>query len=628
MRKNDGEQSDGELVRRTCRGDRAAFTALVGRYRDMVYGTAYHFLGNSEDAQDAAQEAFVTAYGRLGQLREPEKFAAWLRRLTINGCTDTLRRRSARQIGLAEIGRLPAPANEAERTDTRLTVQESLGRLPERMRLTVTLCCLDGYSHAEVAQFLGIPLNTVRSRLQHAKRQLREEMQEEEMQEMIPEELNEGRPNEQWTRQVVDEALRRGQSALKAYARGEAAEHYDEALTAIETLPPGLDRKRLAMEALWQKGKSFAPQYIGTGVSAALLEQSLALAEELRDWPNQIEKLIEIGMGLYNNGDDVNATEHYQRALALAQQTGDVRSQAFCLTSLGLGRLWGTLGQGAALFAQALPLYEETGDLNGATYCRAMLAVAAELGPENLRVEFSAEQAFRQPIIGFYAGCDVFQAEGGRVSHPSETCYIGYTWPDELAQSPLQISRVFWQLSHLRTFLDASVPVGGSWSGSAFSFASEPLQATITVLSDTETVTVPAGNFAHCLLTEQVTTEDGLPTEANAGLCGTVRAWYAPGVGLVQTQVRHNDSLEATLQLQTYEITAESQGLESQGFLPLAVGNRWKYGWCDLPAEYAAKEAYRVTAQEEDRWYVEHYAYAKRQEPTPSLRADPPETGR
>lgn len=594
MRTGDEKREDGELVRRTRGGDRAAFTALVSRYRDMIYGTAYHYLGNAEDAQDAAQEAFVSAYARLGQLREPEKFAPWLRRLTLNGCADTLRRRGTRQTCWDETCPAASMPDEAERVTTRLAVQDALGRLPERMRLTLTLCCLDGYSHAEVARFLDIPRNTVRSRLQHAKRQLRQEMRD-----MVSEELNEGKPDEQWTRQVVDQALRRGEAALNAYEKGEALQQYDAALAAIEALPPGPERKRLAMEALWQKGE--------TEGSIALMEQSLALAEELGDRLGQIAKLMDLGSAFYNQGDDTNATDHYQQALALAQQTGDARSQARCLTSLGLGRLWGDLGQGAALFAQALPLYEETGDLNGATYCRAMLAVAAELGPENLFVEFSAEHGFRQPIIGFYAGCDIFQAEAEKVTHPGETCYIGYTWPDELAQSPLQISRVFWQASHLRTILDASVPVGGSWSGNAFSNTPEPLKATVTVLSDTETVTVPAGTFTHCLLTEQVTTEDGPPTEANAALRGTVRAWYAPGVGLVQTQVRHDDGLKATLQLQTYKIMAESRD-----FLPLAVGNRWEYGWRDLPAEHAAKEAYRVTAQEGNRWYVAHYAYAKR----------------
>ena len=296
-----------------------------------------------------------------------------------------------------------------------------------------------------------------------------------------------------------------------------------------------------------------------------MLEQSLDIAVELGDQPNRLKKLMKLGSIFYNKGQDRSAQDCFDKALALAQKLNDAHSQAQCLTSLGLGRLWGDLGQGKTLFEQALPLFEAAGDWNGATYCRAMLDVAAELGPKNLRVGFSSDKGFNQPIIGFYAGCDVFQAVAGKVSHPSETCYIGYTWPNELAQSPLQISRVFWQVSHLRTILDTSVPIGGSWSGNAFSNTSEPLKATVTVLSDTQTVTVPAGTFTGCLLTEQVTTEDGSPTEVNAEFRGTVRAWYGRGVGLVQSQIQHDDGLKATLQLQTYEVLEDRQRLPASG---------------------------------------------------------------
>jgi len=619
LRTGNDRRDDGELVRRARGGDRDAFTALVERYRDMVCAAAFCFLGSAEDAQDAAQEAFITAYGRLGQLREPDKFAPWLRRLALNGCTDALRRRGARVVSLDEPWDEACQAaitpDAAEGLLTRLAVREALNCLSEPMRLTVTLCYGGGYSHTEVARFLGIPVNTVRSRLGHAKRRLREEMRD-----MVHEELSEGKPDADWTRRVVDEALRRGAEAAETYEKGEAIGHYDEALAAITTLPPGAERTRLTMDALWHKGKTDG---FRSAEGLALMEQSLALAAELGDRPGQMRKLMDLGSAFYNSGQDGKIEGCFQRARALAQELGDARSQARCLTSLGLGRLWGDRAQGRTLFAQALPLYEQAGDLNGATYCRAMLDVADELGPENLRVDFSPQQGFRQPIIGFFAGCDTFQWEGGVVSHVGETCYIGYTWPDDLARSPLKISRVFWQSSHLRKILDAGVPVGGQWSGSAFSFSDQPLKAVVTVLSDTETVTVPAGAFAGCLLTEQVTTEQGPADERNKELCGTVRAWYARDVGLVQIHVRHNDGLEATLQLQAYEA-----GKGSADFLPLAVGHRWEYGWAEVPAEYAAKEVYQVAAQRDGLWYVEHFAYAYR-EPTPAGEdfATPPEAG-
>ena len=601
LRTVDDKRDDGTLVRRARGGDRDAFTALVDRYRGMVYAAAFCCLGNAEDAQDAAQEAFVAAYCRLGQLREPDRFAPWLRRLTLNGCADALRRRGARRLSLdgdAACQALVVP-DGAEGVMTRLAVQEALGHLPERTRLTVTLCYSSGYTHAEVARFLDIPINTVRSRLQHAKRRLREEMRD------MVQELNEGKPDEAWTRRVVDEALRRGREAASAYEKGAAARHYDEALAAIETLPPGPEQKRLAMDALWHKGRAADPLRFGSEEGLAPLEQSLALAEELGDKRSQMMKRMDLGGAFYNSGQDAKAEENYAKAREIAQEIGDAWSQATCLVSPGLGRLWGDTTQARAIFAQALPLYEAAGDLTGATSCRAVLALADRLGPEKLRVDYSPEQGFRQPILGFLVGCDTFRSEAGVVSHLDESCYIGYTWPDGTGHSPLRISRVFWLSSHLKKILDSGVPVGGQWSGNAFSNTAQPLKATVAVLSDAKTVTVPAGTFTACLLTEQVTTEDGPPSEANRELCGVVRAWYARDVGLVQLHVRHEDGLEATLRLEEYE--AEPGSGE---WLPLAVGSRWEYGWADIPAEYTAREVYRVTAQKEERWYVEHWAYA------------------
>lgn len=615
---------DGALVGRARGGDRSAFTALVGRYRGMVYAAAFCYLGNAEDAQDAAQEAFVAAYRQLGQLREPDHFAPWLRRLTLNGCADALRRRGARLLSLdgdAACQALTTP-DAAAGIVTRLAVREALECLPERARLTVTLCYLEGYSHAEVARFLGVPVNTVRSRLQHAKHKLREEMRD-----MVHEGLNEGRPDEAWTRRVVDEALRRGQEAASDYEKGAAIGHYDEALAAIGTLPPGAEQQRLTMDALWQKGKAADPLRFGSEEGLALLEQSLALAEEIGDKRGLLEKRMEMGRAYYNSGSDAKGADCLERARALAQELGDARTQASALTGLGMGRMWGDGAQGLALFEQARALYEEAGDRSGATYCRAMLAVAGALGPDKLRVDYSPGEGFRQPIIGFFAGCDTFRAEAGAVSHVDERCYIGYTWPEELRRSPLKISRVFWLSSHLQKILDAAVPVGGGWFGNAFSNTAQPLKATVTVLSGTETMTVPAGTFAGCLLTEQVTTEGGPATDENAGLCGTVWAWYAAGVGLVQLHARHENGLEATLQLQAFKA-----GEQSGEYLPLAVGNRWEYGWADVPAEYAAREVYQVAAQGAAEagglWYVEHWAYAYR-EPSqapalPPSQAPPP----
>jgi RNA polymerase sigma-70 factor (ECF subfamily) len=84
--------NDAELIRRIHQGEAEAYTPLVERYRNLVYGLAYHQLQNFEDARDVTQEVFVRAYLHLDQLREPHKLTSWLRQMTINQCRMSRRR--------------------------------------------------------------------------------------------------------------------------------------------------------------------------------------------------------------------------------------------------------------------------------------------------------------------------------------------------------------------------------------------------------------------------------------------------------------------------------------------------------------------------------------------------------
>jgi RNA polymerase sigma-70 factor (ECF subfamily) len=78
--------TDAEIIRAVLVGDRGQFGELVRRYQGKVYGLAWHLLGNHAEAQDAAQEAFITAYTRLPSLLQTEKFPLWLRRIVVNQC--------------------------------------------------------------------------------------------------------------------------------------------------------------------------------------------------------------------------------------------------------------------------------------------------------------------------------------------------------------------------------------------------------------------------------------------------------------------------------------------------------------------------------------------------------------
>lgn len=167
------QPTDGQLVARARQGDREAFGELVDRYRDMVYGLGYHLTGDFEAARDLAQEAFVQAFVKLGQLREPEKFAGWLRRIATNLHRAQGRRRQVRTVGLeAAAGAADAPPP----SETRVVVREALARLRAPERLALTLAYVDGYSQAEIAGFLGVRPETVKTRLARARQHLRTEV--------------------------------------------------------------------------------------------------------------------------------------------------------------------------------------------------------------------------------------------------------------------------------------------------------------------------------------------------------------------------------------------------------------------------------------------------------------------
>ena len=172
MRPTD-QPTDDQLVVRARQGDQKAFGELVDRYRDMVYGLGYHLTGDFETARDLAQEAFVQAFVKLNQLREPGKFAGWLRKIATNVHRAQRRRRQVHTVALeAATGAADAPPP----SETNIVVREALDRLRAPERLALTLAYVNGYSQAEIAGFLGVRPQTVKTRLARARQHLRTEV--------------------------------------------------------------------------------------------------------------------------------------------------------------------------------------------------------------------------------------------------------------------------------------------------------------------------------------------------------------------------------------------------------------------------------------------------------------------
>ncbi|HYT03431.1 MAG TPA: RNA polymerase sigma factor [Gemmatimonadales bacterium] len=170
------QQDEATLVARALAGDREAFGTLVERYSATARRVARAVLGDPDDADDAAQDAMLSALRKLDQYDPRRPFGPWLLRIVANAATDRRRRRTVRRAELLEAGLVAGgarPDRAAERRALAQRLREALAELPERRRIAVVLFDVEGYSHAEIAAVLGIPEGTVRSEVFHARRLLR-----------------------------------------------------------------------------------------------------------------------------------------------------------------------------------------------------------------------------------------------------------------------------------------------------------------------------------------------------------------------------------------------------------------------------------------------------------------------
>ena len=184
--------ADFALVEDCRNGDSSAFDELVRRYKDRVYNVAYRFLGNHEDAQDVAQEVFVRAYRGIGGFKGDSKVYTWLYSIAGNLARNKLRdsKRKGRNMGISleELERRApgtaqalatareTPEEAARRRETEAALQACLEELPEHYRIVFVLRTFEQLSYEEIADSVGCPKGTVKSRLNHARKFLHEKL--------------------------------------------------------------------------------------------------------------------------------------------------------------------------------------------------------------------------------------------------------------------------------------------------------------------------------------------------------------------------------------------------------------------------------------------------------------------
>ncbi len=545
--------NERDLVRAACEGDPDAFGRLVERYRDAVYGLAYHYLGSFEDARDVVQESFVKAYLRLSQLQEWGKFGPWVRQIAVNECKSWRRKKGA-SSGTA--GGQPHEQNAAgadgdpERIAARMVVRKALACLTDETRLAVTLFYIDGYSHREIAGFLDVSPGAVKTRLRDARRRLRKELID-----MVEETLKgEGLP-EGFSQQVVRQAIDRAREAREGWAREEFLESCQAALQELGKAAPD--------SAFELRGE--------------VLD---LLGEAQTSWLGEPERGV----------------ARYEEALEVARSAGDPSSQAAALRGLYLAHL--RHGD----FAKA-----------GERACEA-----AELlsGPSHRQDRALAQAA--QDVAGLLEGRWQPAQPGGYTLgvFALERAQEGWSWlkPEgvrNVSWGCPDFAATFAHLWRLGPLLTRDPEVGQRVSSDLeveWAYCgwrpdkNEPLRVACQVESVAERIVTPAGSFDHCLrlasTVEPVETEFAT-SDMQRTFAGTVRAWFAPGVGLVKlTHLDQNDTVRA-IYLHEYHVP------EGEGYWPTVDGATWRYRWLRSWNEALFEELVTCRGEHEDTvWFT------------------------
>ncbi len=179
--------TDEELVARSISGDADSFNELVLRWERPIYALAYRTIGREEDARDVCQETFLRAFRALPGFRGQAKFSSWLYRIALNLCRDWVRRERRTPVvqppedgDLLEMAASAEPSESIEdlvaRKDLARSVERAMALLPEEQRTAIVLKEYHGLTFQEIADLVGCPLSTVKTRLYQGLTVLRREL--------------------------------------------------------------------------------------------------------------------------------------------------------------------------------------------------------------------------------------------------------------------------------------------------------------------------------------------------------------------------------------------------------------------------------------------------------------------
>ncbi|MBD1382467.1 RNA polymerase sigma factor SigW [Metabacillus arenae] len=176
-------------IKQVRKGDQNAFAEIVDLYKDKIYQLCYRMLGNSHEAEDIAQEAFIRAYVNINSYDINRKFSTWLYRIATNLTIDRIRKKKpdyyldaevAGTEGLTMYSQVAAdvalPEDEVVSMELQETIQKEILKLPDKYRSVIVLKYIDELSLIEISEILNIPVGTVKTRIHRGREALRKQL--------------------------------------------------------------------------------------------------------------------------------------------------------------------------------------------------------------------------------------------------------------------------------------------------------------------------------------------------------------------------------------------------------------------------------------------------------------------
>ncbi|MGE6719111.1 RNA polymerase sigma factor SigW [Peribacillus frigoritolerans] len=178
-----------ERINQVLKGDHNAFGEIVEIYKDKVFQICFRMLGNRQEAEDMAQEAFVRAYVNIRSFNITMKFSTWLYRIATNLCIDRLRKKKPDYYLDAEVAGteglnmysqiasdMAKPEEEVESLELQETIQVEIMKLPEKYRSVIVLKYIEELSLKEISEILDLPVGTVKTRIHRGREALRKQL--------------------------------------------------------------------------------------------------------------------------------------------------------------------------------------------------------------------------------------------------------------------------------------------------------------------------------------------------------------------------------------------------------------------------------------------------------------------